>query len=28
LPASYVPSATAAQCFSAPSSFLGGNCRL
>ena len=28
LPASYVPSATAAQCFGAPSSFLGGHCRL
>jgi hypothetical protein len=25
LPASYVASATAAQCFGAPSSFLGGN---
>ena len=26
LPASYVPSATAAQCFGAPSSFLGRDC--
>ena len=26
MPASYVPSATAAQCFGAPSSFLGSNC--
>ena len=28
MPASYVPSATAAQCFGVPSSFLGSNCRL
>ena len=26
MPAGYVPSATAAQCFVAPSSFLGSNC--
>jgi hypothetical protein len=26
LPASYVPSVKAAQCFGAPSSFLGGHC--
>jgi hypothetical protein len=28
LPASYVPSSSAAQCFGALSSFLGGHCRL
>ena len=27
-PANYVPSATAAQCFGAPSSFLRGDCQL
>jgi hypothetical protein len=28
MPASYMPSITVAQCFGAPSSFLGNNCQL